>query len=91
MNRKKRIVIVGATSAIAEHCARLWVAQGAAELTLLARDAGRAGRVADDLRVRSPQSLVTVLAAPFREPAAIAATAAAVAAGGAIDIVLIGS
>ena len=24
----KNIVIVGATSAIAEHCARLWVAQG---------------------------------------------------------------
>lgn len=89
MNRKKRIVIVGATSAIAEHCARLWVAEGAVELALLARDAGRAGRVADDLRVRSPQSLVTVLAAPFREPAEIAATVAAVAAGGAIDIVLI--
>lgn len=89
MKQSKRIVIVGATSAIAEQCARLWVADGAVALTLLARDAVRAGRVADDLRVRSPQSSVAVLAAPFQDPAAIQATADAVAAAGPIDIVLI--
>ena len=41
MNNKKRIVIIGATSAIAEHCARLWLAKQQAELTLLGRDARR--------------------------------------------------
>lgn len=50
----RHIVVVGATSAIAERCARLWAAAGAASLTLIARDADKLKRVCDDLRVRSP-------------------------------------
>lgn len=38
---KKHIVIVGATSSIGAHCARLWVQREAAELTLIGRDLSR--------------------------------------------------
>jgi short-subunit dehydrogenase len=86
---EKRIVIVGATSAIAEHCARRWVDKQAIDLTLVGRDAARMQRAADDLRVRSPQSTVRVVTAEFIDPAAIQATVDAIVAQGAVDIVLI--
>ena len=66
-----RIVVIGATSAIAEHCCRLWVAREACDLVLVARDAAKAGRVAEDLRVRSPASTITVVEADFLDTAAI--------------------
>ena len=46
-----RILIIGATSAIAEATARLYAARGA-HLFLVGRDATRLARIADDLRVR---------------------------------------
>lgn len=55
-----RVVIIGATSAIAEHCARLWVMKSTVELTLVGRDLAKTERVAADLRVRSPQSTILV-------------------------------
>lgn len=85
----RRIVIVGATSAIAEHCARQWLAEGPATLTLVGRDAARTERVAADLRVRSPQSAIDVRTTDFESPRAIQALAETLAATGAIDIVLI--
>ncbi|MBC3915863.1 SDR family NAD(P)-dependent oxidoreductase [Undibacterium sp. CY18W] len=95
MNNKKRIVIVGATSAMAEHCARIWV-QGVpgvsakpADLTLLGRDATRIERVAADLRVRSQESTIDVVQAEFLDPVAIQATVDKIVAAGAVDIVLI--
>jgi short-subunit dehydrogenase len=48
----KRIVIFGATSAIATACARLWAERGDS-LFLVGRDAGKLQRLADDLRVRA--------------------------------------
>lgn len=84
-----RIVIVGATSAIAQHCARLWVQAGPAALTLVGRDAGRTEAVATDLRVRSPASTVRVLVGDFADAAAIGHTVAAACEGGAPDTVLI--
>ena len=89
MNTRKKIVIVGATSAIAEHCARLWVQGSAVELTLVARDMDRTERVAADLRVRSPHSEIRVLPAQFMDPLAIEALAEAIAARGEIDTLLI--
>jgi decaprenylphospho-beta-D-erythro-pentofuranosid-2-ulose 2-reductase len=47
----KRIVILGATSAIAEAVARLWAGEGA-HLVLAARNAERLGAIAEDLRIR---------------------------------------
>ena len=89
MNNKKRIVIVGATSAIAEHCARLWLAQQPADLTLVGRDTQRIERVATDLKVRSPQSEIRVVQAEFLNPEAINATVGDIVKTGRVDIVLI--
>jgi decaprenylphospho-beta-D-erythro-pentofuranosid-2-ulose 2-reductase len=84
----RRILIVGATSRIAEHCARRWVEQPI-RLVLAARDGAKLERVAQDLRLRSPQSEVEALIADFEEPGSIAAFVDAVWAKGPIDIALI--
>lgn len=65
------IVIVGATSAIAEHCARLWLQRGATHLVLVGRDAARTEHLAADLRVRGPQARIDVVAADLLDPAGI--------------------
>lgn len=85
----QRIVIVGATSSIAEHCARLWAAKGGVAFTLVGRDAARLERVAADLRVRGAGSTVTVRTADFSDPRAIRALADAVVAEGMPHQVLI--
>jgi decaprenylphospho-beta-D-erythro-pentofuranosid-2-ulose 2-reductase len=47
----RKILVIGATSAIAEHCARLWAARGDA-LYLVARNEERLKTIATDLKVR---------------------------------------
>ena len=47
----KRILIIGATSKIAEHCARIWATKGD-ELYLVARNAARLKTIVADLKVR---------------------------------------
>jgi short-subunit dehydrogenase len=89
MNNKKRVVIIGATSAIAEHCARLWLEKQPIDLTLVGRDAQRIERVATDLEVRSPQSEIRIVQAEFLDPAAIAATVGGIVQSGRVDVVLI--
>ena len=86
-----RIVVIGATSAIAEHCCRLWVQRAACDLLLVARDPVRAERVAQDLRVRSPASTVEVVSLDFLDAGAIGRLAEQAAATGKapIDLVLI--
>lgn len=56
----KRILIIGATSAIATACARLWAAQGHA-LFLVARNAERLEQTAADLRARGAAAVTTAL------------------------------
>jgi len=85
----KKIVIVGATSAIAEHCARLWLQDQSVDLTLIGRDAGRTERVAADLRVRSPRSEIQILQAEFGNPCSIQDAVDRVVAQGDVDVVLI--
>lgn len=80
-------MIISASSAIAEHCARLW-ARESADFLLVGRDLARVQRVADDLRVRSPQSDIQTVQIDFLDVEAIA-TLAQQAAQSAIDIVLI--
>lgn len=58
----KRVLVIGATSAIAGACARLWAADGA-RLFLVARDAGKLQAVADDLRVRGAAQVETFVMA----------------------------
>lgn len=66
------LVIVGATSAMAEHCARNWAARGPKRITLIGRNAERLERVAADLRVRAPQAAIEARVLPdFCDAAAI--------------------
>jgi short-subunit dehydrogenase len=88
-DNKKKIVIIGATSAIAEHCARLWVKDAMVDLTLVGRDPGKTERVAADLRVRNPQSVIRALEANFIDPFAIRQLVDGIVAAGTVDIVLI--
>ena len=67
----KRFIIIGATSSIAEHCARLWIAEAPINLTLVGRDASRTKSIADDLKVRSPGSAITVVSGNLVEPESI--------------------
>ncbi len=83
----KHIVIIGATSSIAEHCARLWVTE-AIDLTLVGRDQQRLGLIAADLKVRSPQSHIATCTAHFTDPESIKTTTSRLCANH-IDIVLI--
>ena len=85
---RPRIIIIGASSAIAEKCARLW-AQQSADFVLVGRDRDRIDSVAADLRVRSPQSSAQTIVLDFNDAAAIAALAIQTAAEGKVDIVLI--
>jgi decaprenylphospho-beta-D-erythro-pentofuranosid-2-ulose 2-reductase len=87
-NSVKKIVIIGATSSIAEHCARLWVAQGPVALTLVGRDRARTDGVAADLRVRGATA-VTVDTVDFEDAGAIAGLAGRLTADGPIDLVLV--
>lgn len=87
--QRRRIVIVGATSAIAEHCARRWVGAGPVDLVLIGRDLAKTERVAEDLRVRSPASSIVARVGDFVEPRAIAALVAELAAVAPIDVALI--
>ena len=54
----KRILIVGATSAIAEHCARIWAANGDV-MHLVARNEQRVQIIAADLKVRGASEVTT--------------------------------
>lgn len=54
----KHILIIGATSAMAEHCARGFAADGE-RLSLVARNADRLTILADDLRVRGASAVST--------------------------------
>lgn len=89
MDKLQRIVIVGASSAIAEHCARLWVAAGAVDLTLVGRDVLKLQRIAADLKVRGPQSTIRTLTADFLDPVDVETALAGIFAQGRVDIALI--
>ena len=53
-----RILIIGATSAIAEHCARIWAAKGDA-MHLVARNEQHVQTIAADLKVRGASNVTT--------------------------------
>lgn len=89
MNAKNRIVIIGATSGIAEACARLWVQDQAVDVTLVGRDPLKIEAVAADLRVRSQASIVKVLAVDFLDEDKIKETVDLICLKQPVDIVLI--
>jgi short-subunit dehydrogenase len=84
-----KIVVIGATSGIAEHSCRLWLAEQPAELILVARDQAKLDRIATDLRVRSPDSTVTTVHGDFLDRAFIQRVADDAVSSGPVDIALI--
>ena len=89
MDQKKRIVVVGATSSIAEHCCRLWVQKGPVELILVARNIALAERIATDLRARGGAVDVSVETMDFLSAPAIADAVARWTGQAPVDIALI--
>lgn len=87
MNEK--IVIIGATSSIAEHCARLWVAGEPKELVLIGRDEAALQRIAMDLSVRNPSIHIESKTTDLLDVSMIKSMVNEVCLQGAPDIVLI--
>ncbi|MDA8454908.1 SDR family NAD(P)-dependent oxidoreductase [Acidovorax sp. GBBC 3334] len=86
----RTIAIVGATSAIAHQCARLWLAAGGVDrLVLIGRDGAKLPSVAADLQVRQPGTRIEAIAGDMLQPAAITDTVRRVCADGVPDVVLI--
>jgi decaprenylphospho-beta-D-erythro-pentofuranosid-2-ulose 2-reductase len=84
----QRVVIIGATSAIAHAAARLWAAQGAA-LFLVGRNAERLEANAADLSVRGAASVAVHAMDATDDAAHVPMMAAAVVALGGVDVALI--
>jgi Short-chain dehydrogenases of various substrate specificities len=85
----QRILIIGATSAMAQHCARMWAERGAAGFVLVGRDVSRLEPIATDLKVRAPQADITLLKGDFDTAEGIEATVEQAWLGGRIDVALI--
>jgi decaprenylphospho-beta-D-erythro-pentofuranosid-2-ulose 2-reductase len=85
----KHILIVGATSAMAEQCARLWATRGDARFVLVGRDERRLETIAQDLRVRGQGVETLTRVVDFEDAAAIGALVREVAAESSIDIALV--
>ena len=84
----KRIVVVGATSGIAEHCGRLWLVD-ASELILLGRDESKLSSIRKDFNVRGSQVKITTYTLDFLNQAEVTEVVDRICAIGTIDIVLI--
>jgi len=84
-----KIVVIGATSGIAEHCCRLWLAEQPAELLLVARDKVKLDKIAADLKVRSPASTITTVLGDFLDRAFIQSVVDNAVASGPVDIALV--
>ena len=84
---KTRIVVIGATSANAVQCARVWVQQDPIDLTLIGRDSARLKKIADDLEIRSPDSFMSVFEADFLEPKSIKSVSQKIIENGNVDLI----
>jgi short-subunit dehydrogenase len=74
LNNQKRIAIIGATSSIAEHCARQWALEKGIQLILVGRNMPKLERVAADLKVRQPTLEIELVETDFTKPKAILET-----------------
>lgn len=86
----KKIAIIGATSSIAEHCARIWIKEKSLiHLVLIGRDSVKLQIIADDLTVRNPTVQIQVLAGNMINPESITNLTNQSCDSGIPDIVLI--
>lgn len=89
MKPEKRIVIIGATSAIAEQCARVWVKENLLEIVLVGRNQEKLDRVASDLKVRAGNTAITSITGNFLDPTQIQTVVDQIFSEGNVDIALI--
>jgi decaprenylphospho-beta-D-erythro-pentofuranosid-2-ulose 2-reductase len=89
MNSPQKIVVIGATSAIAHQCSRLWAQQGPCDFLLVGRSAERAEILAADLRARGAHVTARVAELRFDDPDAIAELVQGATSTGPVDTVLI--
>lgn len=89
MSPHKTYVVIGATSAMAHECCRIWAERGPATFVLVCRDPARATPLADDLRARGADIQTVIETVDFQDPRAIQALARKTAANADIDTVLI--
>jgi short-subunit dehydrogenase len=68
---QKKIVIVGATSTIAELCAREWIIQKNIEMILVGRNIKTLEAIAQDLKIRGFTKNVKVTITDFKDPISI--------------------
>ena len=85
----KRIVVIGATSAIAQACSRLWCSEESPEFVLVGRDRGKLQAVANDLEVRNADAVTQVCICNFLDEREIQALAKSLGEQGRMDIVLV--
>jgi decaprenylphospho-beta-D-erythro-pentofuranosid-2-ulose 2-reductase len=85
----KRIVIVGAASAMAKECARLWSKESTIHFSLVVRDEDRIKPFVQDLLVRNPNLKVEVFAIDFTSEIEISRLVNELSSNAPIDIVLI--
>ncbi|MCX7114680.1 MAG: SDR family NAD(P)-dependent oxidoreductase [Gammaproteobacteria bacterium] len=85
----KRIIIVGATSAIAEYCMREWQATEPVAFVLVGRNQAKLDAIAQDLKVRQPLSTTQLHLIDFQDAQAIEAFANACYQAGQVDLILI--
>jgi short-subunit dehydrogenase len=84
-----KIVIVGASSSIAEHCARHWLVNGPHEFVLVGRDRGRLERVGADLQVRDARTRVSAFTLDLTDAKAIEVLVREICDSGKVDVVLV--
>jgi short-subunit dehydrogenase len=89
LHKRNRIVIIGATSAIAEHCARLWAKQPTNDFILVGRDLVRTEQIASDLKVRNPETSTQCRELDFSNADQIRSVVNDIIDQGAVDVVLI--
>lgn len=70
-----RIVVVSATSVIAQSCVQVWAGAGSHEFVLVGRSKERLDATATDLALRFPTSRFTVALVDFNSPSSISALA----------------
>lgn len=85
----KHIVVVGATSAIAEHCMRLWQAHTPIRFELVGRNKEALTHLAQDLSNLQPRTVCHIHTLDFLDPAAIAKLADQITQNGVMDLVFI--
>ena len=85
----KKIIVIGASSAIAKECIRIWIKNSLADITIVVRNTENAKLLLADLQVRSPESRFQLLLGDFMDPVLIHNLAINLSSKGAIDLVLI--